>query len=226
LAALLLYRAAQIAMKKNPLDNLHLPPISSAATNAASATNAPTPRGGVASATNNLAVSNAPPGTNALAGKGASTNAPLAGKATNATASAKSTNATPPGQGPPMGGPGMGRPMGGPGMRGMGGPPGMASFPPAVQGRIDRIIESEILGPVPRPMPMALLGIGGKFAFVRAPSGQTDLMSEGGEMGGLKMLRIGTNRVLVEHEGQQKELTIFSGFGSESLLPKGKDNPQ
>jgi hypothetical protein len=51
-------------------------------------------------------------------------------------------------------------------------------------------------------------------------------MSEGGEMGGLKMLRIGTNRVLVEHEGQQKELTIFSGFGSESLLPKGKDNPQ
>jgi hypothetical protein len=73
---------------------------------------------------------------------------------------------------------------------------------------------------------MALLGIGGKFAFVRAPSGQTDLMSEGGEMGGLKMLRIGTNRVLVEHEGQQKELTIFSGFGSESLLPKGKDNPQ
>ena len=71
---------------------------------------------------------------------------------------------------------------------------------------------------------MALLGIAGKYAFMRAPNGQTDLMNEGGELGGLKLLQIGTNRVLVEHEGQQKELTIFSGFGSDSLLPKGKDN--
>jgi hypothetical protein len=36
----------------------------------------------------------------------------------------------------------------------------------------------------------------------------------------VKILRIGTNRVLVEHEGQKKELTLFSGFGSETLLPK------
>ena len=43
---------------------------------------------------------------------------------------------------------------------------------------------------------------------------------EGEEVGGAKLIRIGTNRVIVEHEGQQKELTIFSGFGSETLLEK------
>lgn len=233
LAALLLQRVSLIAMKKNPLDDLKLPPIAS--TNALSGTNA-------SSKTNAVAVINIPPGTNALAAKGIATNASPGVKGTNALASAKGTNAPPvgkgtnapmPGQGMPpgtmaMGGPGMGRPMGGPGMRGgmPGGPPGMQTFPPAIQSRIDRIIDSEILGPVPRPVPMGLLGIAGKYAFMRAPNGQTDLMNEGGEMGGIKLLRIGTNRVLVEHEGQQKELTIFSGFGSESLLPKGKDNPQ
>ena len=35
-----------------------------------------------------------------------------------------------------------------------------------------------------------------------------------------KLLRIGINRVLIEQDGQQKELTIFSGYGSESLLSK------
>jgi hypothetical protein len=32
--------------------------------------------------------------------------------------------------------------------------------------------------------------------------------------------------VLIEHEGQQKELSVFSGFGSETLLPKQKENPK
>jgi hypothetical protein len=73
---------------------------------------------------------------------------------------------------------------------------------------------------------MALLGIAGRDAFLRAPSGQTGLLREGSELGGLKLLRIGTNRVLVEYEGKQKELTVFSGLGSKSLVPQGKDNPQ
>ena len=71
---------------------------------------------------------------------------------------------------------------------------------------------------------MALLGIAGQHAFLRAPSGQTGLLKEGEELGGVKLLRIGTNRVLIEHEGQQKELSVFSGFGSETLLPKQKEN--
>jgi hypothetical protein len=100
------------------------------------------------------------------------------------------------------------------------------NLPPAISAHIDRITQSEILGQIIRPLPMALLGIAGQDAFLRAPSGQTGLLKEGEELGGVKLLRIGTNRVLIEHEGQQKELSVFSGFGSESLLPKQKENPK
>ena len=100
-----------------------------------------------------------------------------------------------------------------------------ADVPPAVQARVERITQSEILGPVIRPLPMALLGIAGKDALLRTPNGQTGLLREGEELGGAKLLRIGTNRVLIEHEGQRKELSVFSGFGSETLLPKGEKSP-
>jgi hypothetical protein len=93
-----------------------------------------------------------------------------------------------------------------------------SDLPPAVQARVEKIVQSEILGQVVRPLPMALLGIAGKDAFLRGPDGQTGLVREGEELGAVKVLRIGTNRVLVEHEGQKKELTLFSGFGSESLI--------
>ena len=69
-------------------------------------------------------------------------------------------------------------------------------------------------------MPMALLGIAGKLAFLRSPSGQTGMVKEGEDLGEIKLLRIGINRVLVEQDGQPKELMIFSGLGGESLLPK------
>ncbi len=98
-------------------------------------------------------------------------------------------------------------------------------LPPAVQSRVDRITQSEILGAVVRPLPMALLGIAGQDIFLRAPNGQTGMIREGEELGGVKLLKIGVNRVLIEHEQQQKELTLFLGFGSESLLPKGEKNP-
>jgi hypothetical protein len=100
-------------------------------------------------------------------------------------------------------------------------PPGKsgAELPPAVKSRISRITDSEILGPVIRPLPMALLGIAGEFAFLRSASGQTGLVKEGDSLGDLKLLRIGINRVLVEQDGQKKELMIFSGYGGESLLP-------
>ena len=94
-----------------------------------------------------------------------------------------------------------------------------SGLPPAVQARVDRIVESEILGPFIRPMPMALLGIAGEDAFLRAPDGQTGMVREGAELGAIKLLRIGTNRVLVEENGEKKELTLFAGMGGESLLP-------
>ena len=91
---------------------------------------------------------------------------------------------------------------------------------PAIQASIDRITDSEILGPVIRPLPMGLLGIAGNVAFLRGPDGETGLVKEGDTLGAIKLLRIGTNRVLIEQDGQQKELTIFDGIGGETLLDK------
>ena len=110
------------------------------------------------------------------------------------------------------------------------GPPGRPGamtapeLPLPIRARVDRITDSEILGPIMRPLPMALLGIAGNVAFLRAANGQTGVVKEGDSLGALKLLQIGTNRVLVEEDGQKQELTIFSGYGSESLLPKQKDN--
>jgi len=101
-----------------------------------------------------------------------------------------------------------------------GAPSKVADLPAPIKERIDRIVQGEILAPVMRPLPMGLLGIAGQSAFLRGPDGQTGLVKEGDQLGTLKLLRIGTNRVLVEQDGEKKELTIFSGFGSESLLPK------
>lgn len=94
----------------------------------------------------------------------------------------------------------------------------------ATRARVDAITQSEILGPVMRPLPMALLGIAGKDVMLRTATGQAGLIRVGEELGGIKLLQIGTNRVLIEQDAQMKELTLFSGFGSESLLPKGKTN--
>lgn len=87
-----------------------------------------------------------------------------------------------------------------------------------IQTRIDLITQSEILGPVIRPLPMALLGIAGQTIFFRAPDGQTGMLKEGEELGGVKLLRIGVNRILVEQEGEKKELSIYQGYGGEPLL--------
>ena len=136
---------------------------------------------------------------------------PGAGTNTAATATA----------GPPGMPPGM--PMPGPrrGGRGPGGPGPALS--PEVQARVDRVIQSEILGPIMRPPPMALLGIAGKDVLLRAPNGQSGLVREGGELGGVQLVRIGTNRVLVKENGEHKELIIFEGMGGVSLLPQGKE---
>ena len=97
---------------------------------------------------------------------------------------------------------------------------------PTIKARIDRITQSEILAPVMRPMPMALLGIAGDQALIRSPEGQSGLVKEGKELGTIKLLKIGTNRVLIEEKGEKKELTIFSGFGGESLMPKEEKKGQ
>ena len=69
-----------------------------------------------------------------------------------------------------------------------------------------------------------LLGLAGKYAIIKTPGGPTDLVAEGGELAGVKLLRIGLNRVLVEYQGKTHELTIFSGLGSTPLLAPSKEN--
>lgn len=183
-----------------------------------------------------LATNKASPGTNLLA-RGTNSVA----EATNAVAQAAHSSPGVPNanSGPKTGNPPELAQMGGPAGRprrmppgafpGMppGGMPGMPNpgppLAPALQARIDRVIESEILAPVMRPLPMALLGIAGNSAFFRAPNGQTSLIKEGEESGGVKLLRIGINRILVEENGEQKELTIFSGLGGDSLVSTQKN---
>jgi hypothetical protein len=97
---------------------------------------------------------------------------------------------------------------------------------PNIRASVDRVTQSEIFAAIVRPLPMALLGVAGQDAFIRTPTGQVGLMREGQELGGVKLLRIGTNRVLVEHEEQKKELMIFAGFGGETLISAGEKNPQ
>ena len=65
-----------------------------------------------------------------------------------------------------------------------------------------------------------VVGIAGTDAFIRSTNGQPGMVKEGGEFGGIKLLRIGTNRVLIEDAGEKKELLIFEGAGGESLLSK------
>lgn len=108
---------------------------------------------------------------------------------------------------------------GGMGFGGFPGMPGAAvKLPAGIQARVDKIVDSEILAPVMRPLPMALLGIAGETAFLRSASGQTGLAKVGDSVGEIKLLSIGINRVLVEQDGQKKELMIFNGYGGESLL--------
>ena len=175
-------------------------------------------------ATNSVAVTNLVSSTNStlLAGTNLALSAnapPAAGTNQDGTNALAAAAKKPHGHHPPMmgmGGPGMGMPMMGMPAMGMGGP--LPEFPPVVRSRIDQIVSSELLGPIMHPMPIGLLGIAGDDAFLRAGTGQTGLVKVGDTLGDLKLIRIGINRVLVEQNGQQQELMIFSGMGGESLL--------
>lgn len=96
---------------------------------------------------------------------------------------------------------------------------GKSSIPPETQARVDLVVQSEIFGAIPRPLPMAVLGFVGNEVLLRTDSGQTDLVQEGATLGNVKILKIGINRVLVEVDGSQRELTLYNGLGGDSLKP-------
>jgi hypothetical protein len=98
--------------------------------------------------------------------------------------------------------------------------------PPAPDARSQAIEKSSIFGEAPKkggPARPALLGIAGDRAILRLPDGKVDLAVEGSEIGGVKVLRMAQNRVLVEYRGRKLELTIFSGLGSDSLSEKSRE---
>lgn len=230
LAAALAIRILLIVFQPNPIAHIEVPmaphwhpeePVPLTRPKFPPATNSPKP----AATSTNLATRNKSAtngfGTNLV--KGATnlvgTNRPPGGTNTVETESALHPPDAPSIELPP--GMPVGFPPGFPPGMGMpGGSRGPAPIPPLIQARIDKITQSELLAPVFHPPPMALLGIAGKDAFLRTPYGQMSLLREGGEADGLKLLRIGTNRVLVELAGEKKELIIFEGLGGESLLPK------
>jgi len=210
LSTLVLYEFSRFASRWNPLGRAIVPalPTLSSPTNsqaAAKTTNSSLARIATSAAAQTNAISLQKPGmTNAI------TSQKPAGPSTNQAPSNLAEARMPmPSPFPPP----MMMMMGGTGMK----PP---ELPLAVQARVDRIAQGEILAPFIRPLPMALLGIAGDSAFLRAPNGQSGVIKEGGEVGGIKLVRIGINRVLIEQDGEQKELTVFSGYGGESLLPK------
>jgi hypothetical protein len=94
--------------------------------------------------------------------------------------------------------------------------------PPEIAARVEKIKESQVLGMVVRPPPMALLGIAGADVILRGPNGQMGIIRVGEELGGVKLLQVGLNRILVLHEGKTNELILFEGIGSETLLGKEK----
>jgi hypothetical protein len=103
-------------------------------------------------------------------------------------------------------------------------PPPPPPTPPDIPERHRSVATSGVLGAVPKaPPPPALLGLAGKYAILRAPGGETDLVAEGGQIGGVKLIRIGINRVLIEHQGKVEELAIFSGLGGAPLAAPGKE---
>lgn len=250
LAAALLFQISHALFRRDPLSHLAIPalptlPLETNAPAATAGTGSMPP--GLGKGVTNVARSGAQvagSGTNGIAGKtgtNLASSMPAGQKGTNTAkvlvedeiaAKHSGTNAS----GTNINGKaaaGIAKRMSGGGMppgmamMGMGGPGAKApELPLPVQARVFRITDSEILGPVMRPLPTALLGIVGEVAFVRSASGQSGMVKEGESVGALKLLQIGTNRVLVEEDGQKKELTIFSGYGSESLMPKQKDNSQ
>jgi hypothetical protein len=236
MALLLTWQLGSLILSGDPLAKLKIPSLPTLA----KATNDPaktTPKETIgtnvsigtngAGGTNVTSGTNLSKGTNVFKGTNViakSTNAPAAGETglTNASSGPRHGSSPRPGMSPGMMAQGMGGGMPGGGMAG-----GMKKIelPPDVQARVDKIIDSEILGPIVRPMPMALLGIVEQEAYIRATNGQTGPVKIGGEMGGIKLLRIGVNRVLVEQDGEKKELTLFDGIGGESLMPKATNAP-
>jgi len=244
LAALLAWQLGSMVLTRDPLANLKIPDLPTLpggtnepakgdqkATNAVMAEKSGANGTNMSIGTNVVGGTNMVKGTNVASGTNqlaSSTNGSAAGptnqpNSTNVASKSKRPGSPKPGTPADMAQMMAGGMPGGPGGR-RGGMKKM-ELPPEVQTRVDRIIDSEIFGPIVHPMPMALLGILDQQALIQATNGQTEAVKVGGELAGIKLLRIGINRVLVESGGEKQELTLFDGIGSASLMPKPTNGP-
>lgn len=82
------------------------------------------------------------------------------------------------------------------------------------------IKKSGVFGSPPKPRPSSLIGIAENVAFIQTPSGSVQGIEIGQTIQNVKVIKIDTNRVLIEENGKQRELTIYSGMGSETLIGK------
>ena len=243
LALLLVWQLGGMILGGNPLRNIKIPPlpklagdtneISNAEPNQAAATNVPPAahpgaETNLARGTNSILGTNIAEATNSVKSTNAVTGTNVAANALHPSAAGAE----------PQGNAGPRRHRAGPGMGGMnpammaammgGGGMGGAKpvqLPPEVEARVGKIIDSEILGSIMHPMPMELDGISEQSACIRSTTGQTDWVKVGSEFAGIKLLRVGINRVLVEEGGEMKELTQFGGVGGESLMPPPTNLP-
>ena len=193
-------------------------------TNATVATNA-------TAGSNAATVTNLVKATNLIA---KATNAPAAGDTGQTNSSSSPGRAGLRGAGPPGALPGLPPGMtpemmarmtgGGPPGEGGGGGMKKIELPHETQARVDAIINSEVFGAIMR-VPMTLNGIAAQVAFIQATNGQIASGKVGDTVGGVKLLNIGVNRVLIEEDGEKKELTLFNGIGGESLMPKPTNSP-
>jgi hypothetical protein len=235
LAGFIVLQGARAVAKKNPLASIKLPKIELPAVKVEAKSDDKKAGATAAAAPDHAANPAAGPqaGPGAPHPPAAATGGPVVSMASGGGPPVMMSmpNGMPPGMPPgarmtgsrpmPPGMPPRGMPMM---MGGMGAPGLPPNTPPEIKDRLDKIYQSQILGMIIRPMPMALQGIAGKEVFIRTATGQSGMASEGSEFGGVKILKVGTNRVLVEVDGKEQELTLFQGLGSDSLLSKGKEN--
>ncbi|MBN2490882.1 MAG: hypothetical protein JXQ29_08540 [Planctomycetes bacterium] len=83
------------------------------------------------------------------------------------------------------------------------------------------IAERQLFGAAAPPTahPVVLEGIAHDWVFLRSPRGRAGLVRVGESLDGVKVLELGWNRVVVEVEGERKELVMHQGLGGGAPRP-------
>jgi hypothetical protein len=101
--------------------------------------------------------------------------------------------------------------------------------PPPLSPTLAGIVTSAVFGAAPAagpPPPPVLVAVLVDRAILRWPdNNERTLVLEGDAVEGAKLLALDTNRALIHFHGQDLELTLFGGLGSETLLKPEEPTP-